>query len=137
MAASNTAIGFGADLLKETATPGTYASLGVEIDNIGLPSYAREAIDVTHMASPDSHREFIEGLLDAGEVSISGNFAPSATDKVVAELTGGKANYRILFAGGVSWTFAAICTSYQPTAPVDGKMTFSATFKVSGKPVLA
>lgn len=117
----------------------TFADFGAEITSITPPGYTREAIDATHTASPDSYKEYIAGLMDAGEVSMDLNYVADAADAVVAAIEAGKQNYQIVMPGApdVTFTFTAICTAYQPTAPVDGKMTATATFKVSGKPTLA
>lgn len=101
------------------------------------PGYTRDAPDASHTQSPDQFREFIAGMMDAGEVSLELNFIPSASDAIVALIVAGKQNYQILFPGICTWTFAAICTSYQASTPFDDKMTAAATFKVSGKPTLA
>ena len=39
---------------------------------------------------------------------------------------------RISFPNGVTWSFNAELTGYEPTVPVDDKMTATTTFKVSG-----
>lgn len=117
----------------------TFTDFGAKVTSITPPGYSREAIDATHMASPDRYKEFIAGLMDAGEVSMDLNYLPSAADAFIAALEAGKKNYQIVMPGDdeVTFTFTAICTAYQPTAPVDGKMTASATFKISGKPTLS
>lgn len=99
--------------------------------------YSRDAVDASHTQSPDQFREYIAGMMDAGEVSLELNFVPSASDAIVALIVAGKQNYQILFPGRCTWTFSAICTAYQPATPVDDKMTATATFKISGKPTLA
>lgn len=119
----------------------TFTDFGAEVTSITPPGYSRDALDATHMSSPDRFREYIAGLMDAGEVSMDLNYIPDTADAFVAAVIAGKQNYQVVFvdesaAAILTFTFAAICTAYQPTAPVDGKMTATATFKVSGKPVL-
>ncbi len=116
-----------------------FTDFGAEITSITPPGYSREAIDATHMASDDSYKEYIAGLMDAGEVSMDLNYVADTADAFIAAIEAGKRNYQVILPGDpdVTFTFAAICTAYQPTAPVDGKMTASATFKVSGKPTLS
>lgn len=114
-----------------------FTTLNVEVTSITPFGYTREAIDATHMQSADSFKDYIAGLMDAGEVSIELSFIPSASDPVVAALVAGAQNYQILFPSIATFTFRAICTSYSPTAPVDGKMSASAAFKISGKPTWA
>lgn len=109
-----------------------------EVTAITWPGYSRDAIDATHMASPDTFREYIPGLMDAGEATIEMNFVPSASDVIVAAMVAATAGrFRITHPGGVTLVFSAIVTAYQPGIPLDDKMTASATFKVTGKPTLA
>jgi len=37
----------------------------------------------------------------------------------------------------MTWTFTGYPKSFETDSPVDGKLGFSATFRVTGKPVLA
>ena len=41
----------------------------------------RYTVDATHMASTDKWREFVGGLRDAGEVSITINFVPGGAGR--------------------------------------------------------
>lgn len=125
------AIGYGSKFAIYTA--GNYVDVA-EVTNITWPGYSRDAVDATHMQSPDTFREYIAGLMDAGEVSIEINFVPSATDVIVAAMVAGVGQFRIEHASGVKLLFSAIVTGYEPAVPLDDKMTASATFKVTGKP---
>lgn len=139
MAASNATIGFGADLLKGNGDgpPETFTSLGVEVTSITPPGMSRDSVEVTHMSSPDTAREFIGGLIDGGEFSIEINFIPAASDVVFTALQAARASWQILFNNDIAWTFEAFCTNYSPSNPFDDKMTASVTFKVSGIPTLS
>jgi hypothetical protein len=99
----------------------------------------RRLQDVWHMQSPNRNREFISGLNDPGECSFDMNFIPgnSADDRMFELLslpTGASRtrNCRISYPNGVTWSFSAELTGYEPTVPVDDKMTATATFKVTG-----
>lgn len=129
------AIGYGAVFGIKNGG-GTFDNLA-EVTSIKPPSYARDAIDVTHMESPNQFREYIAGLMDAGEVSLELNYVPAATDAIIAAMVAGKGTFKITHANAVSITFDAIVTGYEPQIPVDDKMSTSATFKVTGKPVWA
>jgi predicted secreted protein len=133
-------IGYGAQFLVATlatvaANPPTYVAIA-EVTNITPPPMTRDVIDATNMDSPNGWREFIEGLKDGGECSISLNFLPgSAGDERLRGLqTEGATPIKIRFPGGVEWGFDAFCTGYTPTVPVDDKMTADATFKITGEP---
>ncbi len=119
----------------------TYDDLA-EVTSITPPGYTRDAIDATHMASPNDFREYIAGMMDAGECEVEINYVPSASDAVIAAMIAGPGaasggQFQITFPNSVTWTFQAIVTSYQPGAPDDDKMTASVTFKITGKPTLA
>ena len=135
MAASSAAIGFNTDFSIYNGT--TYVEVA-EVTSITWPGYARDAIDATHMNSDDKFREYIPGLMDAGEVTIELNYIPAAADVLIAALTANAiGQFKIQHNAGVNVVFKAIVTAYQPQAPVDDKMTASATFKVTGKPTWA
>ena len=139
MAASNGLIGFGTTLLKGNADgpPETFTALGVEVTNLSAPNMSRNAVDVTHSASPSSTREFIAGLIDSGEFSVDINFIPATSDVVITAIQAARATWQILFPNDIAWTFEAFCTGYNPTAPLDDKMTASVTFKISGLPTIS
>jgi hypothetical protein len=112
--------------------------LVAEVTSITWPGYARDAIDATHMNSEDQFREFIPGLMDAGEVTIEMNYVPNHADVIIAALTAASVGqFKIAHGTGANVVFNAIVTSYQPQSPVDDKMTASATFKLTGKPTWA
>jgi predicted secreted protein len=122
--------------IGDGADPEVYTQLA-EVININPPSMSRDALDATHMLSPEQWREFVPGLKDGGEVSVDMNFIPGGAGEtqIMANLAADNtANYRITFPNGVSWTFAAFCTGFEPSVPHDDKMSATATFKVSGKP---
>ena len=132
---TSAAIGYNTDFSIYNGT--TYVEVA-EVTSITWPGYARDAIDATHMNSADQFREFIPGLMDAGEVTIELNYIPAAADVLIAALTANAVGqFKIQHNAGVNVVFKAIVTAYQPQAPVDDKMTASATFKVTGKPTWA
>ena len=130
---TSAAIGYGSSFAIYSGS--AYVDV-VQVTNITWPGYSRDAVDATHMASPDTFREYIPGLMDAGEVTIELNFVPSASDVIVAAMIAGKGAFQVRHASGVKVQFDAIVTAYEATVPLDDKMTASATFKVTGKPTL-
>lgn len=132
------AIGHGATfgISDDQTVTGTFVNVA-GITNINPPSYTRDAIEDTDMDSPDSFREYIAGLMDAGEVSLDLNYVAASADVIIAAMTTGEGAFRITFPNAVTWTFLAIPTAYSPGAPFDDKQTATATFKITGKPTLA
>ncbi len=140
--ATNASLGFG--ILFQSgngAIPEIFTTLA-EVKNVTPPAMSRDAPEVTHEQSPNGWREFIGGLKDGGEISLEMNFIPngSGAAAMMAEwslLNGSAAkNRRIQFPDGSYFSCAAILTAFEPDGPIDEAMTASATFKVSGEPVL-
>lgn len=131
--ATSAAIGYGSSFGIHNGS--AYVSVS-EITNISWPGYSRDAIDATHMQSPDIFREYIAGFMDAGEASIEMNFVPAVADVIVAAMIAGVGLFQIAHPNGVKLQFSAIVTGYEPGLPLDDKMTATASFKVTGKPTL-
>lgn len=113
-----------------------------DLTSIGGVEITADTIDVTTHASTNGYREFLSGLKDGGEVSISGFFKPTDTN-------GQKALYTALNAGtlgsfgvsfptaiSASWAFSGIVTSFATGAELEDAVTFEGAIKVSGKPIL-
>lgn len=114
-----------------------------ELTNIGGLEVTAKEIDVTNHQSPDGVQEYIYGLIDGGKVTIEGNFISSDTQGQMGLLNDMMSraiqDFVVTFPDSVTtWTFKALITAFKAAdAPVDGKLSFSATLKVTGKPVLA
>lgn len=135
--ATEAAIGYGTKVRVATPEdPVTFLELG-EITGVTPPPMTRDIIDATHMASPNRFREFIAGLVDGGEMSMTMNFvaASASTTRLLAMQTETEPSpVEVEFPNGSVWSFNAYCTGFEPDAPVDDKMTASVTFKVTGAP---
>jgi len=113
-----------------------------ELTNIGGVNIAMDTIDVTNHNSADAYREFIGGLVDAGEVSVEGNFYPGDAGQValLTALNSRTAKpFVVTFPEtvGAAWSFNALVTSFMAAdAPIDSALPFSASLKITGKPTL-
>jgi predicted secreted protein len=112
-----------------------------ELTSIKPPSYEADDIEVTTHNSSDRFKEYIKGLIDAGEVEIEGNF--SYTDYATvysAMITSSLYSVTITLPTTPSRT-QFLCngfvTGLECEDPVDDKIEFSATLKISGKPALS
>lgn len=103
-----------------------------------------DTIDVTTHDVTDFYKKMLPGLIEAGEVSIEGNFAYTDTTGQQAMLT--DLNSRTSRTGiitfpaatGTTWTFAGYVTGFKVgDASVDGIIPFTATIKPNGKPTFA
>ena len=112
----------------------------VQLLTISGPTMSRDRIDVTAHDSANQTREFINGLLDPGELTFSINYDPDdathddATGLLDVFDSGATRAYRITFTdpGPTLWTFDAICNGFEIQAPVDGALTADITLSLSG-----
>lgn len=112
-----------------------------ELTRIDSLNITVETIDVTSHQSPDGYKEFIAGLTDGGEVSIEGNFISGDTNGQIGLASDLNAktiqDYAITFPDATTWAFKALVTAFRiGEADAEGKLSFSATLKVTGKPTL-
>jgi len=120
------------------SSPDLYVELA-EIKSITPPSVEVDTVEVTHMQSPNRFREYISGLQDGGEASFEMNFIPGSTsdDRIFELLNLGvgvsrRRACRISYPNGVTWSFNAEVTGYEPDVPFDDAMTATVTLKVTG-----
>ncbi len=121
-----------------TLTLGT--NLIAELTNVSGPTIAVDPIDVTSHDSADKFREFVAGLKDGGEISVEGNLVSAAQGNYLLTnvASGDIEDIVITFGDGpATFTGEGFVTAFEPSAPHDDKLSFSATFKITGKPVLA
>ena len=116
------------------------SDLIAELTSITGPSMAVDPIDVTSHDSADKYRQFVAGLKDAGEITVEGNLISAVQGNyLVANITSGAEEDVIIAfgAGPATFTCKGFCTGFEPDAPHDDKLSFSASFKITGKPTLA
>lgn len=116
-----------------TVTFSGFVGVYQEIDGPGLE---RDAVETTHMTSTSGYREFIPGLIDAGEVTAPLNFDPNTNPPIASAAGTLTITWPIPDGGstGATWACSAFVTSYKPTAPVDDRMTCEITWKLTGVP---
>lgn len=149
MAESRARLGYGTLLERRISADGVSPEvwqLIAERVSIGGPSMSRDAPDVTHMDSPNGWREFIPGLKDAGELTVEGNFVPDDPSQngetgLLSEFYSDvRARWRITFpltgSPAVQWEMSGIMTGFELDMPVDDKLAFTATVKISGEPTI-
>lgn len=100
-----------------------------------------DTIETTTLDS-EGYRTYIQGLKDAGEISISG-YLDATAGKGHAELfadfeAGTVDNYTIEFPAAMKakWEFGAIVTGFSTGAELEDLVSFEATLKISGQPTL-
>ena len=121
-----------------------------EIIDIGGPNMSKDAIEVTNHDSTSGWREFIPGLRDGGEISVTANWLPEAATQdesagVLSKfLDDDLHNFQIVTSGagdGSSGTmdidFAAIVTAFNMNMPVEEQGQLEFTLKISGAVTVA
>jgi len=113
-----------------------------ELTNISGPTLATDALDVTSHDSANAYREFVSGVHDGGEISIEGFLYTGDTNgqNVLRGdvQDGGSGLYHFIFPSAVAeWLFTGYTTSFAEGANFDDALRFSATIKLTGKPVMS
>lgn len=134
---TNAAIGYQATFgIGDGGAPETFTDVA-EVVTITPPSMIRESIDATHLESPGKYKEFIAGLAESGDATITINFVPSAADVLVTAFDAESGNFQITFPNSVTMTFSGIVTGYELGELSVDKMTATFTVKATGKAALA
>ena len=114
-----------------------------ELNNVGGVKLKADTIEVTSHDSVGSYKEFVQGMKDAGEVQIEGNFIPGDTNGQIQMLTdfgaGTTSAYTIDFPAAMAaqWSFNAVITGWETLdAKTTDKAGFRATLKITGQPTL-
>lgn len=114
----------------------TWETIG-QVSDVGEPSGEAADIDVTHLMS--DAMEYLIGLPDNGAIQISGNFAPDDDGQnllVTAEDDQDKRWLELNWSDGTIWYYQAFCKKYKPSAAVNGKVPFTASFRTTGARVI-
>lgn len=114
-----------------------------ELTKIGSPKLQLDTEDVTSHQSANGYKEYIGTILDAGDISIEGQFIPGDTNGQIGLVTDMNAktlqDFVITFPTAVAttWTFKGLVTSFEiGEADLKGSLTFKASIKISGQPTL-
>jgi len=131
-------IGYGAAFwLHNGATPGALTELA-EVFALTPPNEQVDDVETTHYKSPGRTREYIQGLIDAGEADVQMNYSPgSATDILIrgAKAAGNRAyKIELLDDAGDIWEITGNCyvKGYEREIPIDDRMTATMTVRFAG-----
>ncbi len=111
-----------------------------EIRNISGPDLSQGTNEVTHMESPSRAREYIAGLLEAGQISLDMGFIPGLAghQQLITDMAGGaRRNWKVTWPDASYAIMSMIPVNVGPQAPVDGVITASVAFKISGWPTFS
>lgn len=111
-----------------------------EILEVTPPNQLDDLVEATHMESPNRTREYILGLVAPGEASFVMHHVPNSESEalIFANRTRARAvppeptQCRLVFPNGVYWEFNALVRGYEPSTPIDDRMTVAVTMQVTG-----
>jgi predicted secreted protein len=113
-----------------------------ELRNIDGVELSADNEEFTSHDSTDRYREFEQGLREPGSLAIGGNHLPTDDGQAMIlthfddDTDGGNRYLEVEFPDGAGFNFYGHVTNYKPAdAPVDDALQFSATYKLSGKPI--
>jgi predicted secreted protein len=103
------------------------------IVSISGPSVSRDSIDISTMDSSNKWREFIPGMIDAGEISCELNYDGTTISKLLADnLTSTAQTVTIKMDNEGLWSGSGFITSLGHTIPFDDKIQQSVSLKLTG-----
>lgn len=135
---SGESIGWGAQMWLDSAADVLTQLMGVF--ELTVPNDQADDIEVTHYGSVGRKREYIAGLIETGEGTVSMNYVPgSATDILIraAHADAVVRDYKIVIPdplGAPEWNITGKCyvKGYERGIPLDDRMTAVMTIKFTG-----
>lgn len=135
-------IGYGT-LLQHSTDGVSYTTIGKNTEIAEFSIGEADDVDTTNHDSPNGHREFIRGLVDAGEISFTGNWEAAASQQTpITRLQSGPTStldyLKVVLPNSLgTWLTRGYFKSFALNPQLDDKIEFSGTWKVSGKPVFS
>jgi hypothetical protein len=136
-------IGWGGKLYLGTANTEVSLVELSEVREVGFPQDEADEHEVTHLLSPGRRKEFIQGLIDGGEMTATFNYVPGGTTDLAltdAKDTGTTRKIKIVIpddsgTGAADWNMvtSVFVKKYAPdTMEPNAPITATATFRVTG-----
>jgi len=133
--------------ISTTLSGGTSSSVVGNIISIGGPNQTRTSVDKSTMDSTAKYKEFMPGMIDAGELTVEINYdgtAAGTADYLNATFqntaTSNISTWTITAPDAVagvssasSWAGSGFISALGNAIPMDDKITQSLTIKLSGK----
>jgi predicted secreted protein len=144
---------YGSDLkIGDDGTSESFTKI-VEIIDINGPNMSHDVIEVTNQDSTNGWREFLPGLRDGGEVSVTANWYPAHATQDGTEGAAGTGllskftdddlhNFQIVTeddgtGGTLTIEFAAVVTNFSIALPLEEQAKLDFTLKMSGAPTFS
>ncbi len=124
--------GFGTAIGYVDSTGGTVTWFA-NVQDVAGPDGKVSDNEKTHMQSPDGYREFVPGLIDAGEVTFTIQYQKAQETAVLALLRLSK-TFWLRFPDGSGLSFPGYINGFGNKNPMDAVITQDMKVKVAGKP---
>lgn len=106
------------------------------ITEISGPGLTRDPVETTHLGTTGGKTFRPGDLYDGGEVTLSVMHDPSITPPMTSNQQAETITITCPIPSGLTtgatWVFSGFMTNYNPTLPLEDKMTASVTIKVTG-----
>lgn len=125
--------------IEYVVSSGTYTPVA-DVTNIDVLDVDVDTIETSSHGSSGQWREFINGMKDAGKLTMEINYDPTVHATLFAEVGSDTVkNHRITLTDSAAKkvTFKALVTGFQAGAPFDDKLSAKVTLKVSGAPAFS
>jgi len=104
-----------------------------QILSISGPNQTRDAIDISNMGSTSKWKEYIPGMLDAGECTLDVVYDGTSVASSLSSLLTATANtITITFPDSGTWAASGFITSLGHSIPYEDKVTQSVGIKFTG-----
>lgn len=109
-----------------------------EVRNISGPGRSMAPVEVTHMLSTDSYREFIAGLKDSGELSFDMNYINDASQASLFDDYEDRVtrNFQLVFEtaadGDVTFQMVGVVTKFEMNFQMEAAISAAVTLKITG-----
>jgi predicted secreted protein len=128
---------FGAALaMSDMASSPTFTD-AANVQDISGPGMSIAEINVTAHDSTDGFKEYIGGVGDGGTITFDLNWDPGeASHAAMLAVFYAKSvvDWTITLSDGSIVDFSGLISGWEPSNPVEGKITASVTIRTSGKP---
>ena len=97
-----------------------------EVTGVSGLSISADTIETTNFKTSTNYKEYIIGMLDAGEISFDANFVYSDVNSLIGFMESGSVEqFQIVFPDASTFTFNALVTNVEINASVGDKVNMS------------
>ena len=113
------------------------ATAVAQLTNISIGGLEADDLDISNMDSDSNYREFISGMINAGEATLDLVYITAEVTNVLADIGTVVAMVATFGSGGSTWSCDGYIKSMSLDDPFDDKVTASIGVKFTGIPVWA